>query len=293
MAYPIKHDYKDGAIAVIRGRVWNAVARICSYWASGNYITIRKPENPSGQTPIVWDLDCIAAAPEIAHEFHAQDLWDHNVYPFALRVILNSAKTAVSAVRIFLPGTCARINGVTCSFDTSKFTAVNGEAGWFKVVGFTGGNLWLVEKSTNSGNSGAASDDDDDDDDETHELTVAATAPTDGIGFFVGSVSFSSGVATVAQNLCGGVNYGGSAKGKTNDPQVIVGGYSETATPYNQLTDYWNRSSKKPVKLLVATRGTDNGTEGAIQFREALFDSKGGLVSVSDECDYAPIITAM
>ena len=81
MAYPIKHDYKDGTIAVIRGRVWNAVARICSYWASGNYITIRKPENPSGQTPIVWDLDCIAAAPEIAHEFHAQGLWNIELPP--------------------------------------------------------------------------------------------------------------------------------------------------------------------------------------------------------------------
>lgn len=282
MAYPVKHDFKPGALALIRGRVINAISRICSFWACGNYINIHKPETPSGDDPIVWDLDVKGAAPALAHEFHAQDLWDHKVYPFALRVILNSDKTAISSVWIYLPLTCARINGVTCTFDASKFTAVPGEPGWFRVVGFTGGDLWLVEQSSN----------DDDDETETHLMTASGNAPTDGVGFYVGSVSFSGGVANVAQNLCGGVNYGGDGKGETDDPTVISGGYSETPTPYAGLTDHWNRSSKKPVKLLVATRGTDNGTEGAIQFREALFDSKGGLVSIGDECDYAPIITA-
>lgn len=75
MASPIRSDLKEGAIAMIRGRMWNAVARICSYWASGKHITVRKPENPSPQSPITWDLDVRTAAPEIAHEFHAQDLW--------------------------------------------------------------------------------------------------------------------------------------------------------------------------------------------------------------------------
>ena len=75
MASPIRSNLKEGAIAMIRGRMWNAVARICSYWASGRHITVRKPENPSPQSPITWDLDVRTAAPEIAHEFHAQDLW--------------------------------------------------------------------------------------------------------------------------------------------------------------------------------------------------------------------------
>ena len=75
MSSPLKHDLKPGAIAIIRGRLWNAVARICSYWASGKHINVRKPETPSAQSPIVWDFDTESAAPDIATHFTLMDLW--------------------------------------------------------------------------------------------------------------------------------------------------------------------------------------------------------------------------
>lgn len=75
MAFPIKHDFKDHAFAMVRGRVINALARVCSFWAHGNYINVHKPSVPTGDDPIRWDLDVQAAAPAIAHEFHAQDLF--------------------------------------------------------------------------------------------------------------------------------------------------------------------------------------------------------------------------
>lgn len=75
MALPIKHDLKPSALAMIRGRMWNAVARICSYWTGGKHIIVRKPEHPSSQNPISWDLDTKSAAPDIAKEFDRQGLW--------------------------------------------------------------------------------------------------------------------------------------------------------------------------------------------------------------------------
>lgn len=79
MALPIKHDLKPSALAMIRGRMWNAVARICSYWTGGKYIIVRKPEHPSSQNPISWDLDTKSAAPDIAKEFDQQNLWRDGV----------------------------------------------------------------------------------------------------------------------------------------------------------------------------------------------------------------------
>ena len=75
MAFPIKHDFCERSLALIRGRLWNKVARICSYWASGTGIALVKPETPTPESPIVIGLNPVEAAPAIAHEFDTQGLW--------------------------------------------------------------------------------------------------------------------------------------------------------------------------------------------------------------------------
>lgn len=75
MASAIKSDYKTRAVAFVKGEVINAIARVCSHWASGNCITVHKPENPSGTDPIKWDLDVPNAATAIADEFDRNELW--------------------------------------------------------------------------------------------------------------------------------------------------------------------------------------------------------------------------
>lgn len=289
MAYPVKHDYKPGALALIRGRVINALSRICSFWACGNYINVHKPECPSGDDPIKWDLDVKAAAPAFAHEFHAQDLWDHNVYPFALFVRLNANKTAVSSVRIFIPSNCARIKDDVWTFDTAKFTAVSGAAGWYTVGSFTTGNLWLVEKSG-----------------ETHVLTTSTTAPSSGtMGFFVGSVAFASGVATVAQNMCGGLAYGGGLDAdnqQRKDMSGVSGWKKQTWDRNTRDTTTWTRGTTKVtvngkevnagVKIFLPTRGVDDGLDAKVQWRECEFDQNGCLVSIDEEStNYGTVTT--
>lgn len=78
MAFPLKHDFCERSLALIRGRLWNKVARICSYWASGTGIELVKPETPTPESPIVIGLNPVEAAPAIAHEFDTQGLWRDN-----------------------------------------------------------------------------------------------------------------------------------------------------------------------------------------------------------------------
>ena len=75
MAFPIRHDFCERSLALIRGRLWNKVARICSYWASGTGIALVKPETPTPESPIVIGLNPVEAAPAIAREFDTQELW--------------------------------------------------------------------------------------------------------------------------------------------------------------------------------------------------------------------------
>ena len=108
--------------------------------------------------------------------------------------------------------------------------------------------------------------------------------PIHGCGSIGCAVILFSIIVAVILSACGCTTTG-------NGAQKIKSGYSETAAPYTKLKGGWERG-QGPVKVLVATRGTDNGTEGAIMFREATFDADGKLLSISGESDYAPIITA-
>lgn len=75
MASPIKSDYRTRAVAFVKGEVINAIARVCSHWASGNYVSVHKPENPSADDPIKWDLDVPRAAQAIVGEFDREGYW--------------------------------------------------------------------------------------------------------------------------------------------------------------------------------------------------------------------------
>ena len=266
MAYPIKSNFKDGAIAVIRGRMWNAVARICSFWASGNYITVKKPEHPSGQTPIVWDLDCKAAAPEIAHEFYAQGLWPESDRPLLLRAVLNAAGTTVTAIRICLPANCLLIKGEYWSVNTSHVTAVSGTS-WYTINSRTSGAIYLVESSTTD-----------------MVLDVANAAPTDKSKFYcyIGSVLGTE----VVQNQIGGVVWGRKALEPTN-PDTLNSGCSADSATYAALqSDEWEASDEHNAKGLEAYlcfRGGHNGSNGAIFFRKCKITSDGRIFSVAGE----------
>ena len=292
MAYPVKHDFKPGALALIRGRVINAISRICSFWACGNYINIHKPETPSGDDPIVWDLDVKGAAAAIAHEFHAQDLWkDGEDYPLKLAVTLarNSAGTAtgVSTVKIYLPhsGVC-RINGDNWTFDTDKFT--DNTNGWHMVQGFTTGNLWLVEK--------ASAD---------KVLTFQTTSPASGdMAFFVGSVAFASGAATIRQNLTGGLVYGGISSDNTQRKDMVgtsasfltagLSGWGQGKwTASTRDANSWVRGTstvtvngkdvKCGVKIMLPTRMINDGLDAKIMFRQFEWDQNGCLKKIGEE----------
>ena len=78
MAFPVKHNFAERSLALIRGRLWNKVARICSYWASGTGIEIVKPETPSPESPITIGLNAFEAAQSIADEFDKQGIWREN-----------------------------------------------------------------------------------------------------------------------------------------------------------------------------------------------------------------------
>lgn len=75
MASPIKSNYRTRAVAFVKGEVINAIARVCSHWASGNYVSVHKPENPSADDPIKWDLDVPRAAQAIVGEFDREGYW--------------------------------------------------------------------------------------------------------------------------------------------------------------------------------------------------------------------------
>ena len=90
MAFPVKHDFCERSLALIRGRLWNKVARICSYWASGTGIELVKPETPTPESPIVIGLNPVEAAPAIAHEFDTQGLWSESKSNGATKLALTS-----------------------------------------------------------------------------------------------------------------------------------------------------------------------------------------------------------
>jgi len=57
MASAIHHNFKDRALALLRGAWANRVARFCSYWCGQDGITVTIPENPSGSTPVRVGID--------------------------------------------------------------------------------------------------------------------------------------------------------------------------------------------------------------------------------------------
>ena len=267
MAYPIKSNFKEGAVAVIRGRMWNAIARICSFWASGNYITVRKPEHPSGEVPIVWDLDTVAAAPAIAHEFYAQGLWPEKDQPLLMRAVLNEAGTSVTAIRIYLPSNTFIIKGETWTVNASHLAAVTGEANWYTIKNRTSGAIYLVESTTTD-----------------KILNVANAAPSDKSLFYclVGSVSGTE----VTQNLVGGIVFGRKAKEPQN-PQTLNTGYSGISAGYATLkTDTWTASDAhdaKGVEAYLCFRSAGNGTLGALFFRKCKISADGRIYSIAAE----------
>jgi len=277
MAYPIKSNFKDGAVAVIRGRLWNAVARVCSFWASGNYITVRKPEHPSGQTPIVWDLDCKAAAPAIAHEFYAQGLWPETDYPLLLRAVLNAKGTTVTEVRIYLPGYNIFVDGESWTFDTSGTTAVTGASGWYKITGVTSGAVYLVESST------------------ANKFKVATAAPSDKTKFFV-RVGAISGTEVV-QNHVGGLHFTKRPSDNGATKKAFPGGWSTGLVGYGQSdrdTTTWTRGTTKDgnnklcgFTMYVFCRGKEDGANGMLRLRKLTFDQNGcAMIVGAEEAEY-------
>ena len=152
MASKVKHNFKESALALLRGDWCNRVARRVSYWMGCNGVDVSMPDMPSGNDPIKVGLNVPTAAKILAGEMLSKNLLGRTpTLPLTLKAILNSDNSAVNELRVYLPDTTVGFGRtdypLRIGSNTGYLTAVTGDAGWYTINGITTGTIWLVDDS--------------------------------------------------------------------------------------------------------------------------------------------------
>lgn len=156
MASKVKHNFKESALALLRGDWCNRVARRVSYWMGINGIDVTMPETPSENNPIKVGLNVQNAARILAGEMLSKNLLGRTVVaPLSVRAVVKENDTGIDHLEVYLPSLTVHFGGTAYAVQTGTETglvqAVEGD--WYKISGITTGTLYLVDASTTAGHS--------------------------------------------------------------------------------------------------------------------------------------------
>lgn len=207
MASKVRHNFKESALALLRGDWCNRVARRVSYWMGENGVDVVMPDTPSGNDPIKVRLNVTTAAQLLSGEMLSKGLLGRtNGVPFYLKPLLNVQATAIASLNVYLPTLTFTHGGTEYTVETGSgtgfVTLLSANTGWYRINGITTGDVYLVDDSTSSAN----------------RMKFATAKPTDTSKAYIhiGKVTFDSGTAKAEQYehpMRGGVEFGGGGGG--------------------------------------------------------------------------------
>lgn len=285
MGMNLKHDFKESALALLRGVFVNRLARFCSFWCEGAGIHLHMPDNPSGGNPNKVELDVPMAA-QLIDSYQKSKRMSYSM-PLAISAQMNNDGSAVASLHVYLPQTSVRIGGKTLAFaEGSGFGRISddGDSSSYTIRGITYGSIYV--HSVIAG--GEATDE--------LQFDTVGSSVEGAVSLLVATVTQSGVVTQYPACLTGDLRIAGEGAMLPKDDREPIdvgyvhgGSYNDSAPELE--TDEWKRESategRRVVQISRVLHSSSNPAATYwIVFRWATYDRFGSLVEIGPEFGY-------
>lgn len=278
MASKVKHNFKESALALLRGDWCNRVGRRVSYWMGINGVDVTMPETPSENDPIKVGLNVPNAAKILAGEMLSKNLLGMGTGgtpPLTMNAAFDDSGT-YTGLQVFLPSLTIGLFGA--QWTITGVTAIAEASGWYNLPssvksGTVGLRLAVAENA------------------QTHAKTYTATfvgaEPTNALFYPVATVTADGQVTQYAAIPSARVteNSGNSVTARTAQS---MGTFVSDGVPTGEAlqTDRWYLGKGgNGAKLLVISREkySDDLLSHLLFWREAYISNAGNIYEISEE----------
>lgn len=276
MASKVRHNFKESALALLRGDWCNRVARRVSYWMGCNGVDVTMPDTPSGNDPIKVGLNVPTAAKILAGEMLSKNLLGlggNSSPPFTLSPQFDE-NNHYTGLSVFLPSLTVGLMGI--KWTVTGVTAITDSNGWYSLPstvksGTIGLKLEVVESGTTK----------------TYRATFVASVPSNALFYKVGTVTTAGVVSQFQTVLTGDVTDNSGNSVDDNNPSLVSSAVNDGLPQGETLqTDTWYLGKGGTgVKLIVLSREKmdEDGLNHLFFWREGKFSNTGNLFELSAE----------